>query len=195
MKWSGIPIDRMWHDLSMEDDLRDVVLAAAGGDDVAWEKLVQRFSSLVWSILRAYGLAEADAADVFQTTWLRLVEHLGRIHNPHGVGAWLATTARRESLRVLRTGGRVVPTDDSSILEQPGGDLPTPETLWLRNERSAELWRVLETLTVQCRRLLRVLMASPPPSYAEVAAALDMPIGSIGPVRGRCLEQLRRRLR
>ncbi len=181
--------------LQMDDDLRDVVLAAVAGDEVAWEKLVQRFSSLVWSILRAYGLAEADAADVFQTTWLRLVEHLSRLHSPHAVGAWLATTARRESLQVLRTGARVVPTDDLAALESTGADVPTPETLWLRTERSAELWRALTTLTVQCQRLLRVLTASPPPSYAEVAAALDMPIGSIGPVRGRCLEQLRRRLR
>jgi RNA polymerase sigma factor (sigma-70 family) len=180
--------------LQMDDDLRNVVLAAADGDKVAWEKLVQRFSNLVWAIMRGYGLADADAADVFQTTWLRLVEHLGRLHNPQGVGAWLATTARRESLQILRAGRRVVPTDDLARLEPAAAAAPTPETLWLQTERSAELWRALRTLTAQCQRLLRVLMASPSPSYAEVAAALDMPIGSIGPVRGRCLEQLRQRL-
>jgi RNA polymerase sigma factor (sigma-70 family) len=177
-----------------EEDLHQAVRAAAGGDDGAWDKLVERFGGLVWSVLRAYGLAEADAADVFQTTWLRLVEHLDRIQNPGGVGAWLATTARRESLRVLRAGSRMVPTEDLTTLEPAGADRSTPETLWLRAERSAELWRALLTLTARCQQLLRVLMASPPPSYAEVAAALDMPIGSIGPVRSRCLEQLRRRL-
>jgi RNA polymerase sigma factor (sigma-70 family) len=177
-----------------EEDLRKAVRAAAEGDNSAWDSLIERFSSLVWSVLRAYGLAEADAADVFQTTWLRLVEHLGGIQNPAGMSAWLATTARRESLRVLRARSRVVPTEDLATLEPAGTDRPTPETLWLRAERSAELWRALLTLTARCQRLLRVLMASPPPSYAEVAAALDMPIGSIGPVRSRCLEQLRQRL-
>ncbi|HZC99764.1 MAG TPA: sigma-70 family RNA polymerase sigma factor [Actinomycetes bacterium] len=178
-----------------EEDLREAVRAAADGDGGAWSRLVERFGSLVWSVLRAYGLAEADAADVFQTTWLRLVEHLGGIQNPGGVGAWLTTTARRESLRVLRAGSRMVPTEDLTKLEAPGPDWPTPEALWLGTERSAELWRALLTLTARCQQLLRVLMASPPPSYAEVAAALDMPIGSIGPVRRRCLEQLRRRLK
>jgi RNA polymerase sigma factor (sigma-70 family) len=179
----------------MDEDLREAVRAAADGNEGAWDKLVERFSTLVWSVLRAYGLAEADAADVFQTTWLRLVEHLGGIQNPGGIGAWLATTARRESLRVLRAGGRVVPTEDLTRLEHAGADQPTPETLWLRSERSTELWRALLSLTARCQRLLRVLMASPPPSYAEVAAALDMPVGSIGPVRSRCLEQLRQRLK
>lgn len=178
----------------MDNGLSEVARAAAGGDDAAWAKLVERFSGLVWSVLRGYGISEADAADVYQTTWLRLAEHIGRIEHLERIGSWLATTARRESIRVARAGTRVIPVDDWAMLEPAGARPPTPEALWLESERSAELWRALRTLTIRCQRLLRVLMASPPPSYTEVAAALDMPIGSIGPVRGRCLEQLRRAL-
>ena len=177
----------------MDEHLAELARAAAGGDDAAWDGLVERFSGLVWSVLRAYRLSDADAADVYQTTWLRLAEHIGRIEHPERIGAWLATTARRESIRVARAGTRVIPVDDAARLEPAAGP-PTPEALWLESERGAELWRALRTLTARCQRLLRVLMASPPPSYVEVAAALEMPIGSIGPVRGRCLEQLRRAL-
>ena len=170
----------------------DVVRAAAEGDVAAWDDLVERFSGFVWSIPRAYRLSHEDAADVFQTTWLRLVEHLRRIDNPERVGAWLATTARRESLRLLRAAARSVPTDDLEQFESRGPGPPSPEAALLEAERSTELWAALEKLTARCQQLLRVLMASPPPSYVEVAAALDMPIGSIGPIRARCLGQLRR---
>ena len=80
----------------------DLAKAAAGGDEAAWRALVERFSGLIWSVTRAYRLGAADAADVFQTTWLRLAEHIGRLDHPEYVGAWLATTARRESLRAAR---------------------------------------------------------------------------------------------
>ena len=153
-------------------DLQAVLEAAANGDRQAWNALVAQYNGLVWSVARAHRLGDADAADVVQTTWLRLVEQLDRIRNPEGVGAWLATTARRECLRVLRVGQRQVLTD----------------------ERDATLWQAFAQLGERCRTLLRVLTADPPPSYDEVGAALDMPIGSIGPTRARCLEQLRRKL-
>jgi len=175
----------------MDDELGELVRAAAVGDEAAWDKLVERFSGLVWAVVRAYGLAEADAADVFQVTWLRLVEHLHQVRDPERLGAWLATTARRECYQVRRTGGRAFPTDDLTRFELPDTSPPTPETLWLGWERGVELFRALRELTVRCQQLLRVLMASPPPSYRDVAAALDMPIGSIGPTRQRCIDQLR----
>jgi RNA polymerase sigma factor (sigma-70 family) len=182
-------------------DIGRAVVAAAGGDAAAWQLLVERFSGLIWSITRAFRLASDDAADVFQTTWLLLAEHIDRINNPERVGAWLATATRRECLRCIRMSRRTIPTGDITLLEhKPVDDDPTQEAV-LRAERerqnaeqSAAIWLAAERLPEGCRRLLRILMASPPPSYAEVAAALDLPVGSIGPTRARCLERLRQEL-
>src|SRR5947209_3292668 len=91
-----------------DTEVGDLVLAARQGDKASWEALVHRYSGLVWSVARGYRLGLADAADVFQTTWLRLVEHLGRISDPGQVGAWLATTARHEALRIARGVTRTV---------------------------------------------------------------------------------------
>src|SRR3954471_721330 len=96
-------------------DVKALLLAAADGDAQAWNALVERYNGLVWAVARTYRLGGADAADVVQTTWLRLVEHLGDIRNPDGLGAWLATTARRECLRMLRSGQREVVTDVSEL--------------------------------------------------------------------------------
>jgi RNA polymerase sigma factor (sigma-70 family) len=183
------------------DEIGGLTRAAAGGDAAAWLGLVERFSGLVWSVIRQYRLGAADVADVFQTTWLRLAEHIGRIENPEHVGAWLATTARRESLRTARAATRILPTDDAAILDRSHIDDHSPELAVLDaeqavvdSERAARLWRTFHQLSGRCRELLGVLMASPPPSYVEVAAALDMPVGSIGPTRARCLHRLRERL-
>jgi RNA polymerase sigma factor (sigma-70 family) len=184
-----------------DDVVAGLVRSAAGGDASAWRALVARFSGLIWSVVRAYRLRNADAADVFQTTWLRLAEYLDRIDNPARVGAWLATTARRESLRVARAGARTVPTGELDLAAVGEADERSPERAVLEREqealdaRRAQLvWAEFQELSDRCQQLLRVLMAVPPPSYVEVAAALDMPVGSIGPTRGRCLRQLREKL-
>jgi RNA polymerase sigma factor (sigma-70 family) len=184
-----------------DDDIGWLVTAAADGDKAAWQALVQRFSGLVWSITRAYHLSRADAADVSQTTWLRLAEHIDKLNNPERVGAWLATAARRECLQNIRANARTVPTEDMTRFEDPeGDDNPTEEEV-LRAESEREdahrakvMWRTIARLPLRCRQLLRILMTSPPPSYAEVAAALDLPVGSIGPTRARCLQRLRQDL-
>jgi RNA polymerase sigma factor (sigma-70 family) len=172
--------------------LTALVAAAVAGDQKAWEGLLQRFTALVWSVARAYGLNDADAADVSQTAWLRLVEQLHRIRDPERVGAWLATTTRHEALRTLRLSGRQLPVADDAAPEPPDAAVAGPEAVVLASERSELLWRALSALPPRCQRLLRILMSDPPPSYHEVAAALGIPIGSIGPTRGRCLDQLRR---
>jgi RNA polymerase sigma factor (sigma-70 family) len=170
--------------------LAELVRAAGDGDQRAWEGLVDRFSGLVWSVARAHGLSRADAADVSQTAWLRLVEHLHRLRDPERVGTWLASTARHEALRILRRDRRQVPVGDHE-LEGSGPEAESPEARALAVERSDLLWRAFAELPQRCQQLLRVLMADPPPSYQQVAVALDMPIGSIGPTRGRCLDRLR----
>lgn len=183
------------------DEVGGLVRAAAGGDSAAWKAIVERFSGLVWAITRGYRLGAADAADVFQTTWLRLAEHLDRIANPERVGAWLATTARRESLRIARASTRTIPADDTTLVSlghvehhSPERAVLDAEQAMLDSQRARQVWRAFRELSARCQQLLRVLMATPPPSYAEVAAALDMPVGSIGPSRARCLDRLRHML-
>jgi RNA polymerase sigma factor (sigma-70 family) len=178
-----------------ETDLQVAALvrASADGDSQAWEALVDRFAGLVWAVARGHRLSDADAADVSQTTWLRLVENLHRLQDPARVGAWLATTARRECLRVIRMTQREPPTEDVGVSEAPAL-APQPDTIVVDAEQRALLWAGLEQVSERCQRLLRILMASPPPSYLEVSAALELPIGSIGPTRQRCLAQLRARL-
>ena len=137
--------------------------------------------------------ADADAADVAQLTWLRLVEHLADLKDPGRVGAWLATTARRESLRVLRHTQRNVLSADDRVFD---GELPEPtlDSDLLVAERDQTLWRSFTRLPPRDRMLLRLLTSSQTLSYEEIAAALDMPIGSIGPTRIRALQRLRRQL-
>jgi RNA polymerase sigma factor (sigma-70 family) len=171
-----------------------LVRTAAAGDQTAFDELVGRFSGLVWSVIRAHRLPEVDAQDVFQTTWLRLVEHLDRLREPRAVGGWLATTARHEALRLLRQADRVRPTSEDQ-LDRPDAVTPDLDATLLRSEQDARLWQAFLGLSERCQALLRVLMADPPPSYEEVSRALDLPVGSIGPTRGRCLTRLRALLR
>ena len=173
-----------------ETSTGQLVAAAGDGDQAAWDALVDRFAGLVWSIARGHRLSQADAGDVVQTTWLRLVEHLDRIREPERLGSWLATTARNESLAVIRRGARSRPVEDVG-LDDTDDDAPAVDEGLLTHERDRALWQALGRIGDRCRTLLRVLMAEPPPSYADVSAALDMPIGSIGPTRQRCLEKLR----
>jgi RNA polymerase sigma factor (sigma-70 family) len=171
-------------------DPSDLVRAAAGGDQGAWDALVSRYVGLVWATARSHRLGDADAADVVQTTWLRLVEHLDRLRDPAAVGAWLATTARNEALRVIRVRSREVVSD---TLDEPSDDAPLDRGL-LEGERDGAVRAAFGHLRERCQGLLRLLAMDEPPSYEEIAASLDMPIGAIGPTRARCLEQLRRHL-
>lgn len=174
-----------------DEPVAPLVLAAASGDSAAWDTLVDRFSGLLWATARAHRLSQADAADVVQTTWLRLLENLSRIQEPERLGGWLAVVARRECLLVLKRSTREPPVAADEMLDRVPDQRASIESAMLEAERDATLWQVFDGLPDPCRRLLRVLMADPPPAYAEVASALDMPIGSIGPTRARCLAKLR----
>jgi RNA polymerase sigma factor (sigma-70 family) len=177
-----------------DPDTATLIAAAAGGDQHAWDSLVDRYAGLVWTVARSFRLSAADAADVSQTTWLRLVEQLGRIRQPDRLGAWLATTARRESLAVLNRASRDLPTSDPLLLEPRQPTTGSVDEDILRAERDSDLWRAFESLPANCQQLLRLLMVEPTPGYAEVSAALAIPIGSIGPTRARCLGHLKRRV-
>ena len=174
-------------------DLATLLRAASEGDQEAWNAITDRFTSLLWSVARSYRLGSDDAEDVVQNTWLRLLENLTKIDNPEALPGWLATTARREALGILRRRGRTVLTRDEDL----GVDLADPastelDSALLEDERDVELWASFAKLPERCQQLLRVLMAVDRPVYAEVSAAFDMPIGSIGPTRMRCLERIRK---
>jgi RNA polymerase sigma factor (sigma-70 family) len=168
--------------------LAELLRAAARGDQVAWNEIVDRFEGLVWATARAYRLPHADAADVAQTTWLRLVENLDRIREPERVGAWLATTTRNECLRHIRMNGRELPTGEADGFEFAGDSLVLA---LLTSERDTALWRAFAKIGERCQALLRLLVSQDEPGYEEIGAALDMPVGAIGPTRMRCLEKLR----
>ena len=163
--------------------------AAAQGDQGAWSTIVSRYEALVWATARAHRLSRADAADVAQTTWLRLVENLDRIREPERLAGWLATTARRECLRHIRLNNREQPSDAADDFEAPDGDEPLRGVFL--GERDSALCRAFGRLSERCQSLLRLLVADDEPSYEAIGAALDMPIGAIGPTRMRCLEKLR----
>jgi RNA polymerase sigma factor (sigma-70 family) len=170
----------------------DLAVQAAAGDERAWSALVDRYVGMVHAICRAHRLYGSDADDVNQVVWLRLVESLDRLRSPAAVGAWIATTARRECLRVLRASARVDPLADVEALEPPVE--PEPLEALLANELAGALWASFAKLSSRCQGLLRLLIVDPRPSYEEIGMALEMPIGSIGPTRARCLDALRRLL-
>lgn len=175
--------------MQFDESTTDLVHAAARGDQWAWDRLVGRYENLLWSVARGHRLSTADAGDVVQTTWLKLLENLGRIEDPERLAGWLVTTARRECLRILRRSGREV--IDLEAGAEVVDDAPDLDTALLEQERDVALWQAFSKLPERCQRLLRILMGTEPPAYAEVAEALDMPIGAIGPTRGRCLTKLR----
>ena len=166
-----------------------VLLEAAGdGDERAWAQLVNRFHGLLWATARACGLSEADAADVTQTTWLRLAEHLGKITEPAALPGWLVTTTRREAIRVSNRARRPMPAvllgtadldDDHSAVD-----------LLVRAERHHELRLAFRHLGERCRLLLAMLSADAHYSYEEISDQVGIPVGSIGPTRRRCLTKL-----
>jgi RNA polymerase sigma factor (sigma-70 family) len=181
----------------MEDDeLPMRVRAAAAGDQQAWSWLVDRFSRLVWSVIRANGLSESDAADAYQLTWLRLLDRIGTVQDPSRLGGWLATTARNECRGIWRKSGRAMPMDDEG-LDRVSGTAPSADVSSVTASRDETLWDAFNRLTSRCQRVLRVLVADAeegPPEYAGAALVLQMPVGSLGPTRRRCLDQLRRML-
>jgi RNA polymerase sigma factor (sigma-70 family) len=167
-----------------------LVAGAAAGDRQATEALIERYSGLVWSIAWNYHLSAADAADVSQIVWLRLVENVGAIRQPESIGAWLGQVTRHECLRLLRRSGREVTTADDLDLDDRSHDDDVDLRL-LRGERQAAVRQAFQCLPDRWRHLLEMLIDAPSASYEEVAEAVGMPIGSIGPTRQRCLERLR----
>ena len=165
---------------------------AASGDRTAWERLVDQYSRLIWAMTRDFRLSENDAADVFQVTWLRLLEHIDRIEHPDRIGSWLATTARHECLRHVAARKKVMLVDDDEVaVSCTVSHQPDIDERLLADERAQAVRDALSRLPWRWQKLLELLMADPPTSYTEISSQLGLPIGSIGPTRRRCLERLR----
>jgi RNA polymerase sigma factor (sigma-70 family) len=171
--------------------LERMVVAAGRGDQSAWAALVARFRGHVTRIARSHGLNSHQADDVAQETWLRLYRNLGRVRDPLSLGAWVDTTARRESLRALKGRRREELTDEEIGVEAAVIDDPDDDLL---QERRAALEGALAKLSDRQRTLMVSLLAEPEPSYADVSVTLGIPVGSIGPTRGRCVDRLRKEL-
>jgi RNA polymerase sigma factor (sigma-70 family) len=172
----------------------DLVRSAAEGDRCAWERLVDQYERLIWSITRDFKLIESDAADVAQVTWLRLLEHIDGIEQPERVGSWLATTARHECLRSLAASKRVVLGHEEDTLEGVAAAEPELDEGLLAAERAQTVRAALSCLPQHWQQLIELLMADPPVSYTEISDQLGVPVGSIGPTRARCLAKLREHL-
>lgn len=174
------------------DEVGDLVLRAASGDPDAWSALVERFADLVWSVARSVGLSKPDAADVSQTTWLRFCEHVGDLRDPSRAGSWLATTARREAVRLSKLGARHIVADPWSWLEHADAGLGEMGSDLVDKERDMTVQYALAVMPDRCRALLLAAAEDPPVPYERIAARLGLAVGSVGPTRRRCLEQLRR---
>jgi RNA polymerase sigma factor (sigma-70 family) len=163
------------------------------GDAAALDELVRVMSPILWHVVRATGLDKEQAEDVVQSAWLALVRSAHNVGDPQAVARWLCTTARREAWRVSKTSGRSTPVEDEAL----EWHLPTqesPEAAVVLGEEQNRLWESLGRLPERCQRLLRIVAMEPRPDYARIAGELKMPIGSIGPTRGRCLDKLRNEL-
>lgn len=177
----------------MRDDpfVADLVTRARKGDQQAWDVLVERYSPLIWSICRHYRLSRADAEDVGQRTWLQFVNHLGAIRDPAALPGWLTTTTRRECNRVVRAARG--PQAAGQLLDEniPDKQIRTADQELLAAERRAALREAFTCLSPPRQQLMALLIEDPPVPYTEISARLGIPVSSIGPTRGRCLDQLR----
>jgi RNA polymerase sigma factor (sigma-70 family) len=171
-----------------------LLLACRRGDAAAWDTLIDRYARLIYSIPRRSGLSEDLVAEVFQNVFVLLIEHLHRIDQPARIGAWLTMVARRETWRLSRNARVVHASGDAEIEALPDWGM-LPDDLVQRLEEWNMVRAAMNALDERCRQLLEMLFyrAEPPP-YAEVASALNMSVGSIGPNRARCLEKLRQLL-
>lgn len=182
----------------MHDDpsVLSLLTRAQAGDQQAWDALVDRYAPLVWSICRRYRLADADAGDVGRTVWLRLADQLDTIGDPATLPTWLATATVRESAPALRAARRphaAVQTPQATNIPDATAGTAGHELeheLQLAQRHTA-LREAFAHLPPSCQRLLTLLLDNPPVPDAKISAELGIPIGRIGPDRGRCLDTLR----
>ena len=184
----------------MKDSDLELVTACRRGDQLAWEKLIRRYQRLIYAIPLRAGLDEDQAAEIFQDVFTTLFEKLNGIEEPERLQAWLVTTARRKTWRTI-TKARGTSHFDADIHEPAHeaaairDEAPLPDEQLVILEEQHRIRTAVSLLDERCKTLLKMLFySSEPPSYAEIAASLAIPEGSIGPTRARCLGKLLRLL-
>ncbi len=174
-----------------DTELIQTCLTGGANRSQAWEALILRYQRLIYSIPRHYGLSESESADISQAVCLLLLENLVHLRNRQGLGAWLITTTRRECWRLLRQRQTTIDDIDPTVLESQPDEKIQPEDDLIRIERQALVRAAVGRLGTRCQRLLTLLFYTEPrPSYDEIVHTLELPEGSIGPTRARCLEKL-----
>jgi len=170
----------------------DLVEGARNHEQQAWDALIERYAPLVWAICRRNRLDHAEASDISQDVWLRLVEQLDRIRDPAALPGWLATTTQRECYRFVRAARRAHAVERVVDAEAIPDPTVIVEQELLADELHTALQQAFRELPPSYQQLLALLIQDPPLSYAEISVRLGIPIGTIGPTRRRCLEKLRR---
>jgi RNA polymerase sigma factor (sigma-70 family) len=170
-------------------ELEQLVAAARRGDELAWSRLVDRFDRRLRIAAGSYRLADHDVDDAVQATWVKLHEHIDRIRDASAVAGWLSTTVRRESLRLLQSRAREHLTGEPDLGEDRRGG---PQAQLLSTERRVVLNRALSTLPARQRQLMTLLVNEPAANYEQISSTLEIPVGSIGPIRQRSLARLQR---
>lgn len=180
------------------DNLEDWVRRACNGDLRSWEKLVDRFGGLAYSVAKRVGLNDDDASDVHQNVFVALYRSLDRIDDAKGLPRWIATSASREAIRLKRLRSKTVNesalADTMSLEDLLASEEAEADTLAEDGVHAHQARTALQNLQERCRELLSLLYDEDEPSYAEIAEKLGMPIGAIGPNRARCLDKLRKLL-
>jgi RNA polymerase sigma factor (sigma-70 family) len=182
----------------MEQSDRELLLACRRGDQAAWESLVRRYQRLIYTIPRRAGLHEDLAADVFQEVFATLFEKLDEIESPERLKAWLVTTARRKTWRSINRKNRLQAFGDDeddetgeAELSKLADEAPLPDEALIQLEEQHGVRLAVGQLDERCGKLLTLLFYEDEPlPYAEIAARIGAPEGSIGPTRARCLQKL-----
>jgi RNA polymerase sigma factor (sigma-70 family) len=178
---------------ALYDAATDAFRRWRAGEDAALDDLVRTMSPVLWHVVRATGLDREASEDVVQNTWLTLVRSADSVRDAQAITRWLCTAARREAWRVSKSATRMRPVEDE-VIDARMPVQTSPEAEVVTNDENAQLWEALSRLPERCQRLLRIVAWEPRPDYSSVADTLEMPIGSIGPTRRRCLDKLRTEL-
>ncbi|MFT4009217.1 MAG: sigma-70 family RNA polymerase sigma factor [Nocardioidaceae bacterium] len=172
--------------------------AFQSGDRAAFDTLVSTVTPLLWHVARSQGTQQTEAEDVVQSVWLSLIRSADSVRDPQTVVKWLLTSTRREAWRVTKRSRADVSktvamfgVEGEEVVAVPDDPLLEPDAIVAANEQHQLLWRHLDELPERCRTLLRVIAYADRPDYAHIAESLGMPVGSIGPTRGRCLAKLK----
>ena len=172
----------------------ELVGLCLGGDQAAWETLIERYRRLIYSIPNKFGFSPSDCNDVFQTVCVKLIEHLSDLKDETKVSAWLITTTTRHCIHVQSLGRRDV--SDADGMEEAPDTTVSMEQIRVSSDRQQKVRDTIAEMPERCRRLLSLLyLDSGNPSYEEISVTMSMPVPSIGPTRARCLDKLRRLLR